>query len=108
MGFKLSKQHSDFLGNAEYSRCVSRNLKYFGYKLVTVCTLRGIPIVYDLGPANTDERLAAETVIDYFSFCDFTGDKGFLGWKWQTQILDQINNQTFEMVKALYEITSEV
>lgn len=92
MGYKRSKKHSDFLGSAGYGRCVSRNLKYFGYKLVTVCTLQGIPIVYDLVPANTDERLAAENVIDYFSFCDFFGDKGFLGWKWQTQILDQTNN----------------
>ena len=72
---------SDFSGSADYGRCVSRNLKYFGYKLVAVCTLCGIPVVYELVPANTDERLAAETVIDYFSFCDFFGDKGFLGWK---------------------------
>jgi len=92
MGYKRSKKHSDFLGSADYGRCVSRNLKYFGYKLVAVCTLHGLPIVYDLVPANTDERLAAETVIDYFSFCDFFGDKGFLGWQWQTQILDQTNN----------------
>ena len=92
MGYKRSKKHSDFAGSADYGRCVSRNLKYFGYKLVTVCTLHGIPLLYDLVPANTDERAAAETVIDYFSFCDFFGDKGFLGLKWQTQILDQTNN----------------
>jgi hypothetical protein len=48
--------------------------------------------VYNLVPANTDEHLAAEIVIDYFSFCNFIGDKGFLGWKWKTQILDQTNN----------------
>jgi hypothetical protein len=92
MGYKRSKKHSDFAGSAGYGRCVARNLKYFGYKLVTVSTLYGIPIVYDLVPANTDERAAAETVIDYFSFCDLFGDKGFLGLKWQTQILDQTNN----------------
>jgi hypothetical protein len=49
-----------------------------------VSTLHGIPIVYDLVPANTDERKAAETVIDYFSGYDFLADKGFLGLKWQT------------------------
>ena len=92
MGYKRNKKHSDFTGSADNGRCVSRNLKYFGYKLVMVCTLQGIPIDYDLAPANTDERLAAETVIDYFSFCDFFGDKGFLGLKWQTKILDQTNN----------------
>jgi hypothetical protein len=92
MGYKRSKSHSDFAGNAHYGRCASRNLKYFGYKLVTVSTLYGIPIVYDLVPANVDERLAAETIIDYFSFCDLFADKGFLGLNWQTQIFDQTNN----------------
>jgi len=47
---------------------------------------------YDWVPANTDEHFAAQNVINYFPFCDFYGDKGFLGWKWQTQILDQTNN----------------
>ena len=92
MGYKRSKSHSDFAGSASYGCCVSRNLKYFGYKLVTVSTLNGIPVVYDLVPANTDERKAAEAVIDYFSFCDFFADKGFLGTKWQTQIFNQTNN----------------
>jgi hypothetical protein len=92
LGYKRKKDHSDFAGSANFGRCVSRNLKYFGYKLVTISTLNGIPIVYDLVPANTDERLAAETVIDYFSFCDIFADKGFLGFKWQTRIFDQTNN----------------
>lgn len=92
MGYKRNKSHSDFAGSANYGRCISRNLKYFGYKLVTVSTLNGIPMIYDLVPANTDERKAAETVIDYFSFCDFYADKGFLGFKWQTRIFDQTNN----------------
>jgi hypothetical protein len=92
MGYKRNKNHSDFAGSADYGFCASRSLKYFGYKLVTVSTLHGIPIVYDLVPANTDERKAAEAVIDYFSFCDFFADKGFIGSEWQTQILDQTNN----------------
>lgn len=92
IGYKRSKSHSDFAGSAGYGRCVSRNLKYFGYKLVIVSTLSGIPIVYDLVPANTHEHLAAEAVIDYFSFCDLFADKGFLGFKWQTLIFDQTNN----------------
>ena len=92
LGYKRDKGHSDFAGNADYGQCASRNLKYFGYKLVTVSTLHGIPIVYDLVPANTDERAAAEAVIDYFSFCDIFADKGFLGLIWQTSIFDQTNN----------------
>jgi hypothetical protein len=92
MGYKRKKHHSDFHGRANYGFCASRNLKYFGYKLVAVSNLNGIPMVYDLVPANTDEREAAESVIDYFSFCDIFADKGFLGLDWQTQIFDQTNN----------------
>jgi hypothetical protein len=92
LGYKRNKSHSDFAGQAEYGQCASRSLKYFGYKLVTVTTLSGIPIVYDLVPANTDERAAAEVLIDYFASCDLFADKGFLGLKWQTRIFDQTNN----------------
>jgi hypothetical protein len=43
-------------------------------------------------PANLDERLAAEAVIDQFSFCDIFADKGFIGLEWQSQIFDQTCN----------------
>lgn len=92
LGYKRNKRASDFLGNADYGVCASRKLKYFGYKLVTITTLRGIPVVYDLVPANLDERLAAEAIIDQISGCDLCADKGFLGLEWQTQIFDQTNN----------------
>src|SRR6266540_970346 len=44
IGYKRLKSHSDFAGNANYGRCVSRNLSYFGYKLVVLSTLSGIPV----------------------------------------------------------------
>jgi hypothetical protein len=92
VGYKRLKSHSDFAGNADYGRCVSRNLSYFGYKLVVLSTLNGIPVAYELVPANLDERLAAEAVIDYLASCDIFADKGFLGFEWQTRIFDQTNN----------------
>jgi len=92
VGYKRLKSHSDFAGNAEYGRCASRNLSYFGYKLVVLSTLSGIPVAYELVPANLDERLAAEAVIDYLFSCDIFADKGFLGFEWQTRIFDQTNN----------------
>lgn len=93
VGYKRMKSHSDFAGNADYGQCASRNLKYFGYKLVALTTLHGIPVVYELVPANLDERLAAEAIIDYLASCDIFADKGFLGYEWQTCILDQTNNR---------------
>jgi hypothetical protein len=92
VGYKRSKRNSDFAGSASYGKCASRNLQYFGYKLVTITTLSGIPVVYDLVPANLDERLAAEAIIDYLVCCDIFADKGFIGLEWQTQIFDQTNN----------------
>lgn len=92
VGYKRLKSHSDFAGNADYGRCASRNLNYFGYKLVVLSTLSGIPVAYELVPANLDERLAAEAVMDYLSHCDILADKGFLGFEWQTSICDQTNN----------------
>jgi hypothetical protein len=59
---------------------------------VALSTLRGVPILYDLVPANTDERLAAETILDHLSGCDLFTDKGFLGLDWQTRIFDRTNN----------------
>jgi len=92
LGYKRRKSRSDFVGSANYGHCASRKMDYFGYKLVTISTLQGIPVVYDLVPANLDERLAAEAVIDYLSYCDIFADKGFLGFEWQTSIFDQTNN----------------
>lgn len=92
VGYKRSKKRSKFRGSAEYGHCASRQLDYFGYKLVMVTTLEGVPVVYDLVPANTDERLAAEAVIDRIQNAVLVGDKGFLGVEWQAQMQAQTGN----------------
>ena len=93
LGYKRSKQHSDFAGVAGYGVCASRNLKYFGFKLVILATLDGMPVVYELVPANTDERAAAEEVLEYVYECDIFGDKGFLGDDWQLEQYHQHGNR---------------
>lgn len=95
VGYKRLKNHSDVAGHAAYGRCASRNLKYFGYKLVVLSTLHGIPVAYELVPANLDERLAAEAIVDYLANCDIFADKGFLGREWQMCIFDQTNNRVW-------------
>jgi len=92
VGYKRSKRRSDFLGSADYGYCVSRKQYYFGYKLVMITTLDGLPVVYDLVPANTDERQAAEAVLDRLSNAALIGDKGFLGAEWQAQMAQQTGN----------------
>lgn len=92
LGYKRDKGHSNFAGKADYGCCVSRNLKYYGFKLVMISTLDGIPMVYDLVPANSDERVAAESVIDYLSSSNIFADKGFIGTNWQANIFVQTDN----------------
>jgi hypothetical protein len=88
VGYKHSKAHTDFAGSVACGVCASRRLHYFGYKLVCLATLDGLPIVYDLVPANFDERRAAETVLGCIFQADVLGDKGFIGQDWQARILD--------------------
>jgi len=95
MGYKRSKKRSDFAGSADYGFCASRNLKYYGYKLVSLCTLAGIPVAYELVPANTDERLAAESVLYALRGCRIYADKGFIGEDWQARIFRHTRNRIY-------------
>jgi len=86
VGYRRDKSHCDFRGSAAYGYCSARRLKYFGYKLVMVTTLNGTPYGFELVSANTDEREAADEVLDRLpSGNDVWSDKGFLGEEWQAQ-----------------------
>ena len=100
LSYKRNKKHSDFAGKAGYGVCASRNMKYFGFKLVTLTTLDGIPVVYELVPANTDERAAAEEVLDSVWGCDIFGDKGFIGEEWQLDQETQHGNRIWTAKRA--------
>jgi len=88
VGYKRSKKNSDFLGSAEYGYCASKKLHYWGYKFVMLATADGVPVSFELVPANTDERDAAEEVLPAANTGSIAlGDKGFIdeerqeGWK---------------------------
>ena len=95
VGYKRSKRHSDFEGSASYGYCASRKMKYFGYKLVVISTLSGIPLVYSLVPAHTDEREGAESVLCYVGDCDILADKGFIGEDWQEEVSLSTGNRVW-------------
>jgi hypothetical protein len=100
MGYKRTKSHSDFAGSAAYGHCAARHLNYFGYKLVMLTTLHGLPVVYDLVPANTDERDAAEMVLPRVKDCDIFGDKGFIGDDWQAAVRQHTGNRVWTAKRA--------
>jgi hypothetical protein len=93
VALKRCNRSSDFAGSATYGYCASRNLKYFGYKLVAITTFEGLPVVYDLVPAHTDEREAAEAVLYSLRGCQIVGDKGFVGQDWQAEIFQRTGNR---------------
>ena len=93
MGYRRSKRRSDFDSSADYGYCAARKMKYFGYKLVMLSTLKGLPIAYELVSANTDERQAVEGVLEAVHHCDIYGDKGFIGQDWQEEITSSTGNQ---------------
>jgi hypothetical protein len=79
VGYKRPKSKSEFLGSAEYGYCKSKELHYWGYKLVMLITADGIPVAFELVPANTDERDAAEEVLHAANPGSIAlGDKGFI------------------------------
>jgi hypothetical protein len=130
VGYRRDKSHSHFRGSAEYGYCAARRMKYFGYKLVMLTTLDGTPYSFELVPANTDERDAADEILDTLPFgCNVWSDKGFIGDDWQIQwaeqgvhiwapkrenqhqqnpaLFDQLLNQVRERIEGAYDILKE-
>jgi len=95
VGYRRNKKHSDFQGSADYGYCASKKMHYFGYKLVVISTLEGLPLLYDLVPASTDERKASETLLEELSGFSLFADKGFLGKDWQADIYQRTNNRVW-------------
>lgn len=86
VGYRRDKSRSNFLGSAGYGFCAARRMKYFGYKLVMLTTLGGIPYSFELVSANTDERDAADEILGSLpAGSDVWADKGFVGDDWQRE-----------------------
>ena len=64
LGYKRRTSHSEFGQSVDFGYCGARRLHYFGYRFVALTTCDGLPIGYELVPANTDEREVAEEVLE--------------------------------------------
>jgi hypothetical protein len=100
VGYKRGKKRSNFAGSANYGHCASRNMNYFGYKLVMITTCDGIPVAYELVPANADERACADEVLPFLWNSDVFGDKGFIGEDWQAAHQDTQGNHIWTPKRA--------
>lgn len=100
MGLTRSKRKSAFAGSADYGYCAARQMAYYGYKLVMLTTLCGVPVVYDLVPANVDERQAANAVLHRVQGMDILADKGFVGHAWQDHVQQTTHNRLWTPKRA--------
>ncbi len=90
VGYRRNKRHSAFYGSADYGYCAACRMKYYGYKLVMLTTLDGTPYAFELVPANTDERDAADEILDTLDpGSTVWSDKGFIGEDWQAGWAEQ-------------------
>ena len=74
-------KRSDFAGHADYGYCASHSRYFWGFRLYLLCAPDGMPIAFELAPANAPEREVAAEMLDRVDLHGYTviADKGFAG-----------------------------
>jgi hypothetical protein len=74
-------KRSDFAGHAAYGYCASHSRYFWGFRLYLLCAPDGMPIAFELAPANASEREVAAEMLERVDLRGYTviADKGFAG-----------------------------
>lgn len=74
-------KRSDFAGQAAYGYCASHSRYFWGFRLYLLCASDGMPIAFELAPANAPEREVATEMLHRVRLDGYTviADKGFAG-----------------------------
>jgi hypothetical protein len=74
-------KRSDFAGHAAYGYCASHSRYFWGFRLYLLCASDGMPIAFELAPANAPEREVAAEMLRRVRLDGYTviADKGFAG-----------------------------
>lgn len=74
-------KRSEFAGHAAYGWCASHSRYYWGFRLYLLCASDGMPICFELAPANASEREVAREMLTRVELDGYTviADKGFAG-----------------------------
>jgi hypothetical protein len=74
-------KRSRFAGYAAYGWCAAHSRHFWGFKLYLLCASDGMPICFELAPANAPEREVAAAMLRRVEFSGYTviGDKGLSG-----------------------------
>src|SRR4051812_13396168 len=74
-------KRSAFAGQAAYGYCPSHSRYFWGFRLYLLCASDGMPICFELAPANAPEREVAAEMLQRIDLHGYTvlADKGFAG-----------------------------
>jgi hypothetical protein len=74
-------KRSEFSGYAAYGYCASHSRYFWGFRLYLLCASDGMPIAFELAPANASEREVAAEMLARIDLHGYTviADKGFAG-----------------------------
>ena len=74
-------RRSELTGLAEYGYCASHSRYFWGFRLYLLCAPDGMPIAFELAPANVGERQVAGEMLARVDLDGYTvmADKGFAG-----------------------------
>jgi hypothetical protein len=78
---RQTAKRSDFAGLATYGWCASHRRYFWGFRLYLLCACDGMPIAFELAPANAPERQVAAEMLARIELEGYTviADKGFAG-----------------------------
>lgn len=74
-------RRSELAGSAAYGWCASHSRYFWGFRLYLLCAADGMPIAFELAPANAPERVVAAEMLERVELDGYTlmADKGFAG-----------------------------
>lgn len=83
-------KRSEFAGHASYGYCASHSRYFWGFRLYLLCATDGMPIAFELAPANAPEREVAAEMLARVELDGYTviADKGFAGEQFEALIAE--------------------
>jgi hypothetical protein len=78
---RQTARRSELAGLAAYGWCRSHSRYFWGFRLYLLCAPDGMPICFELAPANAPERVVAAEMLQRVDLHGYTvmADKGFAG-----------------------------
>ena len=83
-------RRSELAGSAAYGWCASHSRYFWGFRLYLLCAPDGMPICFELAPANAPERVVAAEMLERVDLEGYTvmADKGFAGEEFEALMGD--------------------